>query len=164
MRLVIIGYSPHYMMYTCRPHLPINFYFPMIRGIRKYQHIDHYVAKLCEQLWEPSKRLRCSPCEWQRDRSSTTIEKLMPFHWNQVTWSWLKLTHTGGGKWRMGGGATIWSGMADCWGHPFLPCEKPLDQMLVSPPPKLTFLHHSYRGDFSLCDHVCKWPGAPSPP
>ena len=28
----------------------------------------------------------------------------MPFHWNQVTWSWLKLMPTGGGgKWRTDG-------------------------------------------------------------
>ena len=58
-------------------------------------------VKSCGKLL---KRLKCSPCQRLRDRSSTMIEKLMPFHWNQVTWPWLKLTPTGGrGKWRTGG-------------------------------------------------------------
>ena len=53
---------------------------------------------------KPLKRLNCSPHYRQRDRSGTTIGKLMPFHWKQVIWSWLKLTPTGGGgKWRTGG-------------------------------------------------------------
>ena len=50
------------------------------------------------------KRLKCSPCQRCRDRSSTMIGKIMPFHWSQVTWSWLKPMPTGGGKrWRIGG-------------------------------------------------------------
>ena len=58
------------------------------------------------------KRLKCSPHQRWRDRSGTMIGKLMPFHWNQVTWSWLKLMPTGGGgKWRTGGrrNHTKWS-------------------------------------------------------
>ena len=27
----------------------------MIRGTRKHQHVDHYIAELCEQLWEAFK-------------------------------------------------------------------------------------------------------------
>ena len=34
--------------------------------------------------------------------------------------------------------------------HPFLPCEKPADGMLMGPPLKLTFSHHSHKGD-PLC-------------
>ena len=53
---------------------------------------------------KPLKRLKCSPCQRQRDRSSTMMGKLMPFHWNHVTWSWLKPMPTGGGgKWRTSG-------------------------------------------------------------
>ena len=44
---------------------------------------------------KPSKRLKCSPCQRMRDRSGTMIQKLMPFHWNQLTWSSLKLMPTG---------------------------------------------------------------------
>ena len=33
-RSAIIGYIPHYLMFGHHPHLPINFYFPMIRGTK----------------------------------------------------------------------------------------------------------------------------------
>ena len=54
-RSAITGYSHHYSMFGCQLHLPISFYFPTIRGMKKHQHIDHYVAKLHEQLWEAFK-------------------------------------------------------------------------------------------------------------
>ena len=54
-RLAITGYSPHYLMFWHWPHLPIDFYFPMVRGSQKYQHVDHYIAELCERLWEAFK-------------------------------------------------------------------------------------------------------------
>ena len=60
--------------------------------------------KLLPYSGKPLKKLKWSPCKRQRDRSGTMIGKLMPFHWNLVTWSWLKLTPTrGGGKWRTDG-------------------------------------------------------------
>ena len=36
-------------------HLPIDFYFPMVRSTQKYQCVDHYIAKLCERLQEALK-------------------------------------------------------------------------------------------------------------
>ena len=48
MRLAITRYSPHYLMFGCQLCLPIDFYFPTIRGMKKHQHTDHYVAELCE--------------------------------------------------------------------------------------------------------------------
>ena len=100
---------------------------------------------------KPLKRLRCSPHQRVKDRRGTTIEKLMPFHWNQVTWSVLKLMPTGGEKGEGSvGGATIQSGVPSCRRHPFLPHEKQVDQMLMSPPLKSTFSHCSDRGDSSL--------------
>ena len=35
MRLAITGYSLHYLMFWLQLCLPINFYFPMIRGMKK---------------------------------------------------------------------------------------------------------------------------------
>ena len=51
-RSAVTGYSPNYLMFGCQPCLPVDFYFPMIRGMEEHQHVDHYVAELSEQLWE----------------------------------------------------------------------------------------------------------------
>ena len=42
-------------MFGHQPCLTIDFNFPAIRGTKKHQHVDHYIAKLCEQLWEALK-------------------------------------------------------------------------------------------------------------
>ena len=92
MRLAITGYSPHYLMFGCQPDLLIDFYFPMIMGSTKYTSM--LTTTLLSYVYDcrkPLKRLKCSPHQRQRDRSSTMIGKLTPFSWNQVTWSWLKL-------------------------------------------------------------------------
>ena len=48
MRSAITGYSPIYLMFGCQPHLPINFYFPTIRGTQKHQCVNHYISELPE--------------------------------------------------------------------------------------------------------------------
>ena len=62
---------------------------------------------------KPSRKHKCSPHQRLRDRSGTLIERLMPFHWNQVTWSWLKLMPTREREESEGlvGGWTIWKGV-----------------------------------------------------
>ena len=47
-RSAIMGYSPHYLMFGQQPHLSINIYFPTIMSTEKHQHVDHYIADLCE--------------------------------------------------------------------------------------------------------------------
>ena len=81
----------------------------------------------------PLKRLRHSPHQRWRYRSDTTIGKLTQFHWSQ----YLHGEEKGEGS---VGGVTIQSGTPSCRRCPFLPCEKPVDRMLMSLPPKLTFL------------------------
>ena len=44
----ITRYSPHYLMFGCQLCLPIDFYCLTLRGMKKHQHVDHYVAELCE--------------------------------------------------------------------------------------------------------------------
>ena len=60
--------------------LPIDFYFLMIRGIRKHQHVDNYITELCEWLWEPIKEVQeqsISEAERQKqyyDRKANAIK------------------------------------------------------------------------------------------
>ena len=44
---------------------------------------------------KPLGKQKCSPHQRLRDRSDTMTGRLMPFHWRQVTWSWLRLVPTG---------------------------------------------------------------------
>ena len=59
-QLAITRYSLHYLMYGCQPCISIDFYFPMKRGTKKHQCVDHHIAELHEWLWKPLKGLRCS--------------------------------------------------------------------------------------------------------
>ena len=135
--------------------LPINFYFPTIKNMKNTSMMTTTLLSYVNSCGKPLKRIKCSTHQRQRDRGGTTIGKVMPFHWNQVTWSQLKLTPTGwGGKWRTGGRRNHTKYIPGCWGPPFLPQREPVDRMFMSPPPKPTFSHHSYRGDSPLYIHV----------
>ena len=75
----ISGYSPHYLMHGCWLYLPLNFFFPTIRGKGKHQHVDHYIAKLCEWLQEAFKEAQVQSAseaerqKWHCDRKANTI-------------------------------------------------------------------------------------------
>ena len=98
MRLAITGYSLHYLMFGCQPCLPINFYFPMIRGMKNTSVLTTMLPSYVNGRGKPLKRLKSSPHQRWRDGSSTMIGELMPFHWSLVTQSWLKQMPTGGGE------------------------------------------------------------------
>ena len=78
-RLAITWYRPHYLMFGCWLHLPINFYFPIIRGMKKPQCVDHYIAKLCEQMWEAFKETQVQSTseaerqKWHCNRKANTV-------------------------------------------------------------------------------------------
>ena len=65
----------------------------------KHQCVELYIADLCEQLCEAFKEVQVQSIPQSlKGRDDSMIIKLMPFHWNQVIWSWLKLTPTKGGE------------------------------------------------------------------
>ena len=151
MRSVITGYSLHDLMFWQWLHLPTDFYFPMIRGMKEHLCVDHYIAELCEWLREAFKEAQV--------QSASEVER-QKWHYNRkakaISLEPGDLTLTKADAYReeeserLVGGGTIWSGVPSCRRHPFLPCEEPVDRILMSPPPKLTFSHHSYRGDSLL--------------
>ena len=78
-RSVITGYSPHYVMFGCQLCLPIDFYFPMVRGTQKHQHVDHYIAELHERLQETFKeahmqsKSKVERQKWHYDQKANAI-------------------------------------------------------------------------------------------
>ena len=78
-RSAITGHSPHYLMYGHWLHLPTNIYFFMIGGMKKHQHVDHYVTKLCEQLQEAFKEAQVQSTseagrqKWHYDRKTDAV-------------------------------------------------------------------------------------------
>ena len=52
------------------PCLPLKFYFLMIRGMKKHQCVYHYIAELCEWLWEALKEAQV---QFIRDRETEVV-------------------------------------------------------------------------------------------
>ena len=52
----MMGYSPHYLMFGCRPRLLVNFYFPTLRSTEvpkrgtSAKHVDEYVVTAQDHL------------------------------------------------------------------------------------------------------------------
>ena len=51
-RSLVTGYSPYFLMFGCRPHLPINLLFPTAVQQGSTRTIDDYVLSLYEKLKE----------------------------------------------------------------------------------------------------------------
>ena len=71
----VTGYSPHYLIFRCRPRLPVDFYFPTFRSAEaptrgtSAKHVDKYVATVPDQLrstlWE-AKAQSTAGAQWQK--------------------------------------------------------------------------------------------------
>ena len=70
--------------------LPHWLLFPHDHGkghMEKHQHVlTSTLLSYMDGCGKPSRKCKCSPYQRLKDRSTTMIERLMPFHWNQVTW------------------------------------------------------------------------------
>ena len=152
MTSAITRYSPHYLMFGYWLHLPINFYFPTIRGMEKHWCVDYYIADICEQLWEAFKEVQTqSTSEAKRQKPYYDRKANAILLETGLVLSWLKPMPTRGrGMWRTGGRRNHMKWNAGHWWHSLIPCEESVERMLMSPPPKLTFSHHSYKSHSSL--------------
>ena len=78
-RLAITGYSSNYLTFRLRPCLPVDFYIPMMRGMKKHWCVNCYVAKLCEWLWEAFKEVQVQSIsaaerqKWYYERKANAI-------------------------------------------------------------------------------------------
>ena len=117
----------------------------------------------CMQSLQRSAKAQSSS-EAERQRWYYDLQGQLPFHRNQVTWSWQKPMHLQReekGERPVGEG-TVWSGMPDCQRNPFIPPEEPADLYgLTSPPSESTSSHHPCNGNsfmykcMSRVDKVC---------
>ena len=77
---VVTGYSPHYLMFGCRPSIPVDFFFPIIGSNEaptreaSAKHVDEYVASVWDRLrtalWEAQAQSMAEACQqkWYYDR------------------------------------------------------------------------------------------------
>ena len=74
----VTGYSPHYLMFGCRPRLPVDFVFPTVGSNEaptreaSAKHVDVYVASVQDRLrttlWEAQAQLMAEAFQqkWHR--------------------------------------------------------------------------------------------------
>ena len=68
-RSLVTGYSPYYLMFGCRPRLPIDLLFPMHQTQMLTRTIDEYVASLYDRLRESLAIVQdCAVKEAQRQK------------------------------------------------------------------------------------------------
>ena len=103
-RLAITRYSPHYWCLGQDCAYPLTLIFPLLWAEKNTSMSITMLLTYESDCTKPSRKHKHSPHLRLKGRGDTMIIKLMPFHWNQVTWSWLKLIPTNGGeRWKTSG-------------------------------------------------------------
>ena len=81
----VTRYSPHYLMFGCRPRLPVDFVFPTIGSKEaptreaSAKHVDVYVTSIWDRLrtalWEVQAQSMAEACQqkWYYDRKIGTV-------------------------------------------------------------------------------------------
>ena len=70
-RLLITGYLPYFLMFGCRPRLPVNLLFPTVRRDDNSRTTDEYVTSLYDKLKSALASAR-TPLFWRpRGRSGS---------------------------------------------------------------------------------------------
>ena len=81
----------------------LTFIFPPLQTQKNNSMLITMLLTYLNNCAKPSRKCKCSPHLRLRGRCDTMTIKLMPFHWNLVTWSWLKPMLTKGrGRWKTG--------------------------------------------------------------
>ena len=146
-RLVITGYSLHYFLYGCQPCLLIDFYFPMIMGMRKHLLVDNYITELHEQLWEAIKEAQVqSTSEVERQKWYYIIKaNVVSLEPGDLVLAKAE-AYRGRRKVKEQWEEELYKVNARLWKVCNPTSWKNSKRMLISSPLKLTFPHCSYRG------------------
>ena len=58
MRYLVTGYSPYFLIFECRPRLPVDLLFPTVRWEETTQTTDEYVTPLYDKLKKAQQQKR----------------------------------------------------------------------------------------------------------
>ena len=82
-RSVVMGYSPHYLMFGSQPHLPIDFFFPMIGTNTSHHCVPTYVEevqKCFKEAYAEAQHQSNSKANRQKrnyDKSMSTVQLML---------------------------------------------------------------------------------------
>ena len=78
-RSEVTGYSPYFLMFGCRPRLPVDLFFPTVNN-REWTHtIDEYMKTLYKRPRECLKLAQESALKKQTGKNGFTTGKLEPW-------------------------------------------------------------------------------------